>query len=241
MAKLYHYHSTTNELLGKTEARMDPVDGTPMVPGNATLIAPPNKESGKARVYKDGAWVQIEDRRGETYWLADKSEHKVEVLGPLPVDALTEKPAPTLDERKDAAIQEARGIATEVRHTIAKNVPPSRAIAWIGKTPYALIWKAHENGGDPDGPLREIAAEARAGFEIEAAVKETTAEALRDSTIAKNSRFFRATQLVEGMEGLAETVIPAAVDVEQLEAAILQLQGLQEQAMEQLEGIMEAV
>lgn len=93
MAKLYNYDSKTGEFLSQTTARPDPIDGTPLVPGNATLIAPPAAKTGKARVFQNGAWSQVDDHRGTAYWLADGTELVVEDLGPKPANALSAKPA----------------------------------------------------------------------------------------------------------------------------------------------------
>lgn len=236
--KIYDYDKD-GVFLGERDARRDPRNPDRwVIPGNATTDPLPDHEEGKWPVRQDDDWVLVEDHRGETYWLADRSEHVVTGLGPLPDGALTEMPPLTLAERKAAAIEGARGIAIKIRNQVAENAPVERAISWVNKVPYALMWKAHEDGGDPNGPLAAAAAEAQAGFEIEATVKETTAIALRDRTIEKNARFFRATQLVEGMEGLAETIIPAAETEEQYTAAVAQLRALQAQAMEQLAGIL---
>lgn len=237
MTNIHNFDAETGAYLSTAKARLDPLDRKPMVPANATLIAPPAQKEGMVRVFNGDAWAQVEDHRGKTYWLADKSEHVVENLGPMPAGALNEAPIPSLDERKEAAIAQAHDIAIGIRRTVAENAPIERAISWVNKVPYALMWKAHEDGGDANGPLASVAAEAQAGFQIEADVKGTTAIALRDRTLAKNATFFRATQLVEGMEGLAETDIPAAADDEALDAAIAQLQTLQAQAMQQLDAI----
>jgi len=238
--KIYDYDEN-GVFLRERDARRDPRNPDRFViPGRATTIEPPAQIAGHARVFKDGAWSQVEDHRGETYWLADKSEHVVKDLGPLPDGALSAKPAPSLAERKAAAIAQAQDIANNIRRTIAESAPIERAVSWVNKVPYALMWKAHEDSGDASGPLAAIATEAEAGFQIEADVKGTTAIALRDRTIEKNAKFFRATQLVEGMEGLAETIIPAAETEDQYTAAVARLQALQAQAMEQLNTITSA-
>ncbi|WP_052265423.1 hypothetical protein [Ruegeria sp. ANG-R] len=235
--KIYEYDQQ-GVFLGERAARRDPRNPERwVIPGNTTTDPLPEPEEGKWPKRENDAWTMVEDHRGETYWRADRSEHVVTDLGPLPDGALEAMPALTLEERKAAAISEAFGIAIDIRKQVARNVHIVRAISWVNKVPYALMWKAHEDGGDENGPLAAIAAEAQAGFQIEADVKGTTAIALRDRTIEKNAKFFRATQLVEGMEGLAETIIPAAENDEQYSAAVAQLQSLQVQAMEQLKAI----
>ncbi|MCA0905131.1 hypothetical protein LCM27_01825 [Ruegeria marisrubri] len=92
MTKIYHYDGQTGEFLSEGTARRDPVDGTPLVPGHATLIKPIDHQPGKARVFKNGSWELIDDHRGKPYWTTDGTEHTMQVPGPLPADALTQKP-----------------------------------------------------------------------------------------------------------------------------------------------------
>ena len=68
-----------------------PVDAV-IVPGFATLIEPPVAKEGFARVFADGAWSEIEDHRGKTFWTAEGAEQTITELGPLPDGLLTEKP-----------------------------------------------------------------------------------------------------------------------------------------------------
>jgi len=92
MTALYNYDPLSGEFLSQSVARRDPLDGTPLVPGSATLIAPPVEQDGMVRVFSDGAWGQVEDHRKETYWTGDGVAHEVDDLGPLPEGALTEEP-----------------------------------------------------------------------------------------------------------------------------------------------------
>ncbi|WP_171178660.1 hypothetical protein [Ruegeria sp. HKCCD8929] len=142
-----------------------------------------------------------------------------------------------LAQAKADALGVARQIAVDVRQQIAGAATVHRALAWAVKMPYAMVWAAHEAEGDPDGPFAPFAAVAEAGFRIEADVTGETAVAIRDRAIEKNRMFFQATQLVEGMERLAEDRIPAAADAAGLQAAIAELQTLEAAAMDQLATI----
>lgn len=152
-------------------------------------------------------------------------------------DLQTEGAKDVLAQAKRDALAVARATAIDIRRTIAESAPLERAVAWVNKVQYAIAWATHEAQSDPNGPLAAVATTAEAGFQIEADVTGETAIFLRDRTIAKNAVFFKATQLVEGMERLAETVIPDAVDQAALDVAIAQLRDLEQQAMAQLATI----
>jgi len=71
---IYNYDSETNEYLGTTEAKLDPMKtartGEPsyLVPANATLEAPPGASTGYVACFENGAWTSKEDHRGEIYY-----------------------------------------------------------------------------------------------------------------------------------------------------------------------------
>ena len=104
--KIYNYHPLTGEFIRETTAKLDPIEGKPLIPAYATEVAPPTNEAGNALIYIDGAWTQVEDKRGTVYWLADRTEYVHEVLGGLPANALlTQPPAfvPTYAELRATA------------------------------------------------------------------------------------------------------------------------------------------
>ncbi|MBT2131230.1 hypothetical protein [Aliiroseovarius lamellibrachiae] len=131
-------------------------------------------------------------------------------------------PPPSLEEQKTAALQTASATASAYRRQIAKQAHEDRAIAWALKTPLALLWQMHEGTTDP--AIVPLVAEAQAGFEDEAEALGETPEELRAACIGKWVAFFRATQIVEGMERLAERRIPAAQSPEELQTVIAELQ-----------------
>lgn len=131
-------------------------------------------------------------------------------------------PPPSLDEQKAAALRTASATASAYRRQIAKQAHEDRAIAWALKTPLALLWQMHEGTTDP--LIAPLVAEAQAGFEDEAEALGETPEELRAACIGKWVAFFRATQIVEGMERLAERRIPAAQTPEELQTVIAELQ-----------------
>jgi hypothetical protein len=102
--KVYSYNTNTGEFLGSQDALESPLEhGVFLIPAGATEVQPPTPSIGSVAVFGDGEWTVLPDHRGETYWLADGSEHVVDFIGDLPENALSEKPVippapPTWDE-----------------------------------------------------------------------------------------------------------------------------------------------
>ena len=98
---IYHYHPATNEFIGTSEARLDPLEtqkrgeNVYLLPACATHLEPPVPGANEVAVFGDNMWSVTPDFRGTTYWLSDGSEHVINELGiPMPNDALREKPTP---------------------------------------------------------------------------------------------------------------------------------------------------
>lgn len=105
MKKIYDYHSDTGEYLGTRNAQKHPIrDGEFILPAAATFDEPPSASENACPTFVDGKWIVVPDWRGHTYWLADRSEHKIAELGvEPPEDALNERPPTPLDALKQAA------------------------------------------------------------------------------------------------------------------------------------------
>ena len=73
-----------------------------LIPANATLIEPPAAVEKHVRVFKNGAWAQVEDNRGTEYWLPGDTwqtePREMKDLGPLPDGALLERPEKPLEQ-----------------------------------------------------------------------------------------------------------------------------------------------
>ena len=117
---VYKYHAITKEYLGNEEAIADPLETeikgefVPLIPANATLKEPPQKE-GFAAVYVGGVWELQEDNKGKEYWLPGDEygtpARTMKDLGELPEGAVFEAPEKTLAmmiEEKTAAFKAAR-------------------------------------------------------------------------------------------------------------------------------------
>ena len=97
MAKnAYHYHPTTGEYLGSSNADPSPLEpGEYLYPAHSTPLAPPaDIPAGKVARYQAGAWELVDDLRGTKYWTADGVEHTQDALGALPVGVALEAPLP---------------------------------------------------------------------------------------------------------------------------------------------------
>ena len=120
----YFYDGKTREYKNYAPAQLDPATGNPLPALLATHITPPETSEKQAAVWNGEAWEIVEDHRqhvneqgvkegGTPYWLPSEGddyrspERYTEDLGPLPEGAVTirpEKPAPSLDEAKAAAV-----------------------------------------------------------------------------------------------------------------------------------------
>lgn len=133
MTTLYHFEPTTGEYLKENEARLDPIEGKPLVPANATKTAPPNAKDGFASVWNGKAWDHVIDQRGP-YWLNDGSEHQISELGKMrPSGALLKKPAPTLEASKADAASTIQSIASAVVLAIGGNPSADEIASWPEK------------------------------------------------------------------------------------------------------------
>lgn len=89
----YSYDPETNEYKGETRAYISPREGTYPLPANATLSEPPAIVERKARCWNEevGAWEQVDDYRGATYWnKATKERVEIKELGTAPTAEMTD-------------------------------------------------------------------------------------------------------------------------------------------------------
>lgn len=108
---VYKYDNKTKEYIGTIPAMLDPLESKLqkkdiyLLPANATFTAPPELKKGKTYVWDNEKWKEIEDHRGETYWMPGNSVgtpgHVMNELGPLPDGATITAPEWTLPELKE--------------------------------------------------------------------------------------------------------------------------------------------
>ena len=101
--KIFNYSPLNGEFLSEGVADPNPAEeGAWLIPADATTQAPPDPEEGKARVFANGAWSQVEDHRGETWWNADGAPLVITSLGDPSALGLTSSappaPPPTLED-----------------------------------------------------------------------------------------------------------------------------------------------
>ncbi len=84
--QIHYYSEVTGEYRGTTDARLDPLEGTPLIPRLATDVPPPEERPGYARCWIDGTWQQVEDHRGEVLFSTSSGERREwGELGPIPL------------------------------------------------------------------------------------------------------------------------------------------------------------
>ena len=70
----YKYDSQTGEFLHEVLCQESPREpGQFLIPANATTVAPPEEQAGKARVWEGSAWGYVTDNRGKTMYSVDDS------------------------------------------------------------------------------------------------------------------------------------------------------------------------
>jgi hypothetical protein len=89
--KIYHIHPDTGEYVGSADATLDPLElqinkvERWLLPAHATHDEPPVLEEGKARVFINGVWSQVEDHRGKKIYHTETVETAtITGLGPIP-------------------------------------------------------------------------------------------------------------------------------------------------------------
>ena len=70
----YKYDSQTGEFMYEIQCQESPREpGQFLIPANATTVAPPGEQEGKARVWDGSAWGYVTDNRGKTLYSTEDS------------------------------------------------------------------------------------------------------------------------------------------------------------------------
>ncbi len=104
--QIFNY-GKNGEFLFESTARLDPVAQTPVLPANATSLAPPHAPAGQAAQFDTttGQWQLVPDYRGLDHWDSNGNYlGQVQELGDLPAGATFAEPEPTLAELKAAKL-----------------------------------------------------------------------------------------------------------------------------------------
>lgn len=115
---IYNYHPDSGVFLGQGEADKSPADDEWLIPAHATDIAPPEPSAGHAAVFRDGAWGEVVDHRGEVWFGADGQPMEVRQVGDPADHGLTQEPPPLPDASpatkvRFALIHEADGLVVQ--------------------------------------------------------------------------------------------------------------------------------
>ncbi len=138
---IYHYSPKTGEFLLSSEARLDPIDKQPLVPAHATAIKPGAALSDHVLCFdeEEAEWKNVEDHRGELYFLKSTGEEFIiSDLGPVPNELTSLVPCefPIWDDTADvwltdddaAAESRINEILIELYNIDMASIRPERAI-----------------------------------------------------------------------------------------------------------------
>ena len=113
--QVYKYDEKTKEYIGTEQALINPLESELqgktiyLLPANATFEKP-NLQEGFASVFNGTQWENIEDNRGEEYWLDTDTfgtpAKTMKDLGAFPAGAVFTAPAKTLEQLKADKINE---------------------------------------------------------------------------------------------------------------------------------------
>jgi hypothetical protein len=214
MTNIHNFDAETGAFLSTIKARLDPLDRKPMVPANATLIAPPEAGANEVAVWAEGAWAIKPDQRGTEYWLADGSHYTITAIGEEPPeDALdAAPPIPRADQRK-AALSRVDEEHANYLVTLTGGATVAERDTWKVKEEAA---RAFEADTATPGQTAMLTAEAQ-GVGI------TKAE-LAATIIAKADAFLALIGVAAGLRAKGRAAIMAATDdavpLDQVEAEI---------------------
>ena len=101
------------------EAQADPSPREPgvwLIPPDATDVEPPHTGPHECAVWTNGQWRVRYDYRGTVYWLPDGTRHDITETGRLPPEgALTQPPAPTLEQARSTRLAELKAAFDRAR------------------------------------------------------------------------------------------------------------------------------
>lgn len=214
MTDIHNFDAETGAYLGTAKAGLDPLDRKPMVPANATLIAPPETGANEVAVWVDGAWAIKPDHRGAEYWLADGTHHTIAEIGEVPPEDALDAPPPTpREDQRKAAMPRVDEEHANYLVTLTGGATVAERDTWKVKEEAA---RAFEAGTASAGQAAMLSAEAQgAGI---------TVAALAATIIAKSEAFLALIGVAAGLRAKGRAAITAATDeavpLDQVEAQI---------------------
>lgn len=221
MSTLYHFEPSNGAYLHSANARLDPIERKPMVPANATLLAPPETGAREVAIWFKDAWSIKPDHRGAEYWLADGSHHTIAEIGDVPPEGALDSapPIPREDQRK-AALDRIEQEHASFLVTLTGGSTVAERDTWKVKEEAA---RAFEAGTASPGQAAMLAAEAQG--------RSITEVELVAVIIGKADAFLHLIGLAASIRAKARSAIMAATDeavpldqvVAQIDAVFAQL------------------
>lgn len=182
-----------------------------LIPANATLIEPPSAVEKHVRVFKSGAWVQVEDNRGVKYWLPGDTwqtePREMKDLGPLPDGALLERPEKPFSQLKIEKLNEINVLYQQAIATLTPTYPDDERLTFDKQEQEARAWLT-----DNSTPTPFVDALA-AGRQMDKAE-------LVSRIIAKADAFAVASGLLTGQRQRYEDLLDAASTAEDVVAIV---------------------
>lgn len=202
--EIYHLHRETGEFLGQGLADPSPREpGKWLIPANATTDAPPAEQAGHARVWASGAWTQVPDYRGETWWDANDQPVEIEDLGDPADQGLTdvEPPAPPTYPTADAALLAMVAWVEALHASVTGPVPQDVKFGWKAKADWARAWDA-----DNSIPVSDIYTDE---MTVAGTAKYPTVQSFVDRVIFKADIYEGVVADTEGLRSRTQDLIEA--------------------------------
>lgn len=182
-----------------------------LIPANATLIEPPAAVEKHVRVFKNGAWAQVEDNRGTKYWLPGDTwqtePREMEELGPLPDGALLERPEKPFSQLKIEKLNEINAAYQQAIATLTPTYPDDERLTFDKQEQEARAWQADNSTSTP---FVDALASGRQMDKAE----------LVSRIIAKADAFAIASGSLTGQRQRYEDLLDAAETAEEVEAIV---------------------
>lgn len=182
-----------------------------LIPVNATLIEPPTAVEKHIRVFKNGAWAQVEDNRGTKYWLPGDTwqtePREMKGLGPLPEGAMLERPEKPFSQLKIEKLNEINGAYQQAIADMTPGYPDDERLTFDKQEQEARAWLADDTALTPF-------------IDALAAGRQMDKAELVKRIIAKADAFAIASGSLTGQRQRYEDLLDAAETAEEVEAIV---------------------